>query len=613
MHGEVGTDSAGGWLGRMAAGALARPRRLLLVALLLGVPLAAALTAGWAAEGAEADLRARARSQLALYDANLRAELERHAAVPLALAQDAEVAALLAAPTPERIDRMNRKLEGIAQALGASAFYIMDSSGLTLTASNWNAPATFVGQNFAYRPYFRMAIERGEGHHFALGTTSFVPGYYTAHRVVAENRTLGAVVLKVGFDHLERAWAPGQERLLVTDRDGMVFITNVEDWRYRALPRRLPLAPPPVPDEGLDVLPWAFGGAADRIAILEKGRERRYLLSSVAVPGGDWTLHSLTGLEPVTARAQVAGLLAAAAVALAALAGYALALRRVAQAERLALQDAARAELERRVAEATAELRETENELTQAAKLAALGQMSAGIAHEINQPLAAMRSYADNAVVLLERGRMESVRTNLGEIAELTDRMAAITRQLKGFARRASGRLGPVSAHGAIAQALSLLEARLRRDGVTVETDLPEDTVWVVGEDVRLQQVLVNLIGNAADAMRDAPLRRLRIVLTAADGEALLSIADTGTGIREADLPRMFVPFFTTKEAGEGLGLGLSISHGIVEDFGGSLTAANRRDGFLDGPPDGPPEQPGGAHATGAVFTLRLKSMEQPS
>ena len=586
---------------------LAKPRRLLLLVLLIGVPLAAALAAGWSAALAEEDLRARVQAQLALYDANLRAELERHAAVPLALAQDAEVAALLGDPTPARVDRMNRKLEGIAQALGASALYIMDSGGLTLSASNWSAGDSFVGLNFSYRSYFRMAIEQGEGHLFALGTTSFVPGYYTANRVVAENRTrdriLGAVVLKVGFERLERAWAPSQEKLLVTDRNGMVFITNMPAWRYRALPRRLPIALPVAPEgssEGLDVLPWAFGGASDRIAIAGSGGERRYLLASVAVPGGDWTLHSLTDLDPVTGRAQVAGLLAAAAVALGAVAVYALALRRVALAERLALQDAARAELERRVAEATAELRATENELTQAAKLAALGQMSAGIAHEINQPLAAMRSFADNAVVLLARGRTDSVRANLNEIADLTDRMASITRQLKGFARRASGTLGPVSADGAVTQALALLEARLRREEVVVALDLPDAPVWVVAEDVRLQQVLVNLIGNAADAMRGRPVRHLRIALAAADGEALISVADSGTGIRETDLPRLFAPFFTTKEAGEGLGLGLSISHGIVEDFGGRLSAANRMG------------DAGGA-VGGAVFTMRLKTAEQPS
>ncbi|MBP2299054.1 sensor histidine kinase [Azospirillum picis] len=577
-----------------------RPRRLLLTALLLGVPVAAAVAAGWAASRAEADLKESAAAQLALYNANLRAELERHAAVPLALAQDAEVKSLLSSPSPERVEHMNRKLEDIARALDALALYVMDSKGQTIAASNWKTATSFVGENFSYRPYFRKALDQGEGHHFALGTTSLVPGYYTAYRVLAENRTVGAVVLKIGFDRLERAWGPGQEKLLVTDRSGVAFITNMPDWRYHALPRRLPIDLPLVPEgtsEGLDVLPWAFGGASDRIALEERGGPRSYLLTSVAMPGGDWTLHSLTSLAPVTVRAWVAGLLAAALVALGALAAYAIALRRSALVERLVMQEESRMELERRVTAAKADLRAAENELTQAAKLAALGQMSAGIAHEINQPLAAMRSFADNAVVLLERGRADAVRSNLGEIAELTDRMAAITRQLKGFARRASGTLGPVSANAAVTQALLLLDSKLRREDVTVESDLPDTPVWVVGEDVRLQQVLVNLIGNAADAMRGCPVRRVRIALVVADGEALLSVADSGTGIAEAALPRLFVPFFTTKEAGEGLGLGLSISHGIVEDFGGSLTAANRN----------------GLPGHGAVFTLRLKTTEQPA
>jgi len=593
----------------VTAALVAKPRRMLLVAFILGMPLAAALAAGWTASVAHQSLLEQGRAQLALYDANLRAELERHAAVPMVIARDAEVASLLASPTPDRVDRMNRKLEGFARTLGASALYVMAPDGTTIAASNWNSVASFVGQNFAYRPYFRSALERGEGHHFALGTTSLVPGYYTAQRVEApppaesraENRTaaspLGVVVLKVGFQTLEEAWSHAREKLLVTDRDGMVFITNVEGWRYNALPQRLPVTLPQraePPTEGVPTLPWAFGGASDRIALREDGVEQRFLLQSAAVPGGDWTIHTLTSLEPASTRARQAGLLAAAAVALAALAGYALAQRRLALVERLEIQEEARAELERRVADATAELRAAENELTQAAKLAALGQMSAGIAHEINQPLAAIRSFADNAVVLLERGRSESVRDNLAEIADLTDRMASITRQLKGFARRASGTLGPVSVQAAVGQALALLEARMRRDDVAVVADLPAAPVWVMGEDVRLQQVLVNLISNAADAMRTVPRRRLGIALALEGEDALLTVRDVGTGIAESDLPRLFVPFFTTKEAGDGLGLGLSISHGIVEDFGGALTAANHPDG-------------------GAVFTIRLKRTESPA
>ncbi|WP_188262818.1 sensor histidine kinase [Azospirillum tabaci] len=573
----------------------ARPRRVMLAVLVVGMPLAAAVAAGLAADNAGESLREQGLAQLSLYESNLRTELERHAAVPMVLARDQEVADLLRDPSPERVDRLNRKLEAIAATLKASALYVMNAAGTTVAASNWNASPSFVGQNFSYRPYFQSAMEQGEGHHFALGTTSLVPGYYTSQRVVAENRTdgrpAGVVVLKVGFQELERAWSRGQEKVLVSDRDGIVFITNVEGWRYNALPRRLPVTLPAaaVPaTEEIPTLPWAFGGASDRITLREGNAERRYLLQSAAVPGGDWTIHALTSLAPVATRAQQAGLLAAAVVALAALTGHALAQRRLNLVERLALQEEARAELERRVAAATAELRATENELTQAAKLAALGQMSAAMAHEINQPLAAIRSFADNAVVLLERGRPDSVRDNLAEIADLTDRMAAITRSLKGFARRASGTLGAVSAAAAVGQALALLEARLRRDSVTVDTDLPPGPLLVTGEDVRLQQVLVNLIGNAADAMRASPRRHVRIALAAEGEEAVLTVRDSGPGIAEADLPRIFVPFFTTKEAGDGLGLGLSISHGIVEDFGGSLTAANHPEG-------------------GALFTIRLK------
>ncbi|WP_247874292.1 ATP-binding protein [Azospirillum sp. TSH58] len=583
------------WVARRLPVLFARPRRVMLAVLVVGMPLAAAVAAGLAADNAGESLREQGSAQLSLYESNLRTELERHAAVPMVLARDREVADLLRDPSPERVDRLNRKLEAIAATLKASALYVMNAAGTTVAASNWNASPSFVGQNFSYRPYFQSAMEQGEGHHFALGTTSLVPGYYTAQRVVAENRTdgrpAGVVVLKVGFQELERAWSHGQEKVLVSDRDGIVFITNVEGWRYNALPRRLPVTLPAAaapPTEEIPTLPWAFGGASDRITLREGNGERRYLLQSAAVPGGDWTIHALTSLAPVATRAQQAGLLAAAVVALAALTGHALAQRRLNLVERLALQEEARAELERRVAAATAELRATENELTQAAKLAALGQMSAAMAHEINQPLAAIRSFADNAVVLLERGRPDAVRDNLAEIADLTDRMAAITRSLKGFARRASGTLGAVSAAAAVGQALALLEARLRRDSVTVDTDLPPGPLLVTGEDVRLQQVLVNLIGNAADAMRASPRRHVRIALAEEGEEAVLTVRDSGPGIAEADLPRIFVPFFTTKEAGDGLGLGLSISHGIVEDFGGSLTAANHPEG-------------------GALFTIRLK------
>ncbi|HYG90349.1 MAG TPA: ATP-binding protein [Azospirillum sp.] len=575
-----------------------RMRLLALLVLILGVPLAAAVAAAWGEQVARKSLREEGHAQLALFSANLRTELEKHRAVPFVMVHDRGVAELLSNPQPDALIAMNRKLEAIADALPASALYLMDAQGNTLASSNWNRPDSFVGQNFAFRPYFQNAIASGEGHHFALGTTSLVPGYYTAHRVVAENRTLGVLVLKVAFDALEAGWREATPRVAVTDRDGLVFITNVDSWRFHSLPAEHPdgTATP----VGVDPLPWRLDPHGGEVVTVEDNRQRRpYLLASMALPDGDWTLHLLTRLEPAYARARQAALLAAGAVALLVMGGLLIAQRRHAMQERLAIQEEARAELERRVAEATAELRARENELVQAAKLAALGQMSAGIAHEINQPLAAIRTFADNATVLLERGKAEMVRDNLLEIAGLTDRMAAITRHLKGFARRASGRQSAVDVVSAVHQALALLEARRRRDDVTVRLDLPGEPVWVNGEDVRLQQVLVNLFTNAGDAMRGRPERILHLSLRTDDGCAVLTVRDTGAGIAPDDLGRMFVPFFTTKEAGEGLGLGLSISHGIVRDFGGTITAANH---------PASENEPGGA-----CFTLTLKRTEAPA
>ncbi|WP_448191037.1 sensor histidine kinase [Azospirillum sp. sgz301742] len=570
-----------------------RMRLLALLALILGAPLAAAVAAAWGEQAAREALREEGHAQLALFGANLRTELEKHRAVPFVMVHDHQVADLLALPDQNAAIAMNRKLEAIADALPASALYLMNTEGITVAASNWNRPDSFVGQNFAFRPYFRDAMTTGEGHHFALGTTSLVPGYYTAHRVMAENRTLGVLVLKVAFNALEAGWREATPRVAVTDRDGLVFITNVDSWRFHSLPTEH--ADELVPINAIDPLPWRVDPRGGEIVTVEENRQRRpYIMASSALPDGDWTLHLLTRLEPAYARARQAALLAAGAVALLVMSGLLLAQRRYAIHERLAIQEEARAELERRVAAATTELRARENELVQAAKLAALGQMSAGIAHEINQPLAAIRTFADNAAVLLERGKAAMVRDNLAEIAGLTDRMAAITRHLKGFARRASGTQSAVDVAAAVRQALALLEAKLRRDDVAIALDLADEPVWVNGEDVRLQQVLVNLFTNAGDAMRGSAERTLHIGLTVEKACAVLTVRDTGRGIADDDLARLFVPFFTTKEAGEGLGLGLSISHGIVRDFGGTVAASNHPEG-------------------GACFTLRLKRTEAPA
>nr|WP_067290992.1 ATP-binding protein [Marinobacterium profundum] len=237
---------------------------------------------------------------------------------------------------------------------------------------------------------------------------------------------------------------------------------------------------------------------------------------------------------------------------------------------------------------------QTQNELIQTAKLAVLGQMSAGINHELNQPLTAIRSYADNGRVFLERERPERALANLEEISQLTERMAKIIHPLKEFARVSSGAPEPVCLKAVRDGAMSILYGQLDRQSVSIHWQAGLEHIYVLGDILRLEQVLVNLIGNAMQALEDQPAGRIDIGLECSDDTVQLSVRDSGPGISPEYLEHLFEPFFTTKKAGQGLGLGLSISHRIIESLGGCLRASNHPDG-------------------GACFTLELRLVPQPT
>lgn len=240
---------------------------------------------------------------------------------------------------------------------------------------------------------------------------------------------------------------------------------------------------------------------------------------------------------------------------------------------------------ERRITEA--ELRRTQSDLVQAGKLAALGQMSAALSHEINQPLAAARNYADSAAILINRGDSGRAKDNIGQIMSLIDRMAAIAQHLRNVALKPDAQLQNIALSGAVTEALALVGPRLARAKVTV--NLPQDLPLVRGGPVRLQQVLVNLLSNAADAVARMEAPQIFVEATQAKGRVLLAVRDNGPGVSDSIADRIFDPFFTTKLVGSGLGLGLSISYNIMKDFGGDLRVANASGG-------------------GAVFTVELAS-----
>ena len=299
----------------------------------------------------------------------------------------------------------------------------------------------------------------------------------------------------------------------------------------------------------------------------------------------------LTDLQTVAEAARLRAMLVAALLALFGAVLWGLYLRRSALARQLMLRQEANVQLEARVEERTAQLRRAQDDLVQAGKLSALGQMAAGISHELNQPLAAIQSFSENAQVFLAREQVDKASANLGRIADLTARMARIIKNLRAFSRKEGEATGDVALTKVVDDALEIAAARLRTENVTLDWHRPADEVIAQGGAVRLQQVVLNLISNAVDAMEEAPEKQIEISLREDADTAKIVLRDTGPGLATPE--KIFEPFYTTKTTGkaDGMGLGLSISYGIVQSFGGDIKGENHPDG-------------------GAVFTVTLPKGE---
>jgi two-component system C4-dicarboxylate transport sensor histidine kinase DctB len=472
---------------------------------------------------------------------------------------------------------------------------------MTFAASNWASDTPFVGHNFSFRPYFQQAMQGRLGRYFALGTTSGKRGYYFASQVSNDGKILGAVVVKVSLDEIEHGWTSGEEEdVVVTDPHGVIFISSEPTWRYRSLAPLDAEARRAIAEnrryESVDLRPLDLSlrsrGAGQLQLLTVAGgapaaASREYIMVSKEMPEAGWTLHVLASTALARSQTVTAMVVAALASALLLLIGMVILQRRARLVERIEYQRRASEELERRVEERTADLRQAQDDLVQAGKLAALGQMSAALSHEFNQPLAAIRSYADNARLLIERNREAEAVSNLQRIKDLTARMADISKHLMTFARKPRRDLRPVVIAQELDDILDFLRTRLERAGAEVTVDQPDRSLVVRAGRVRLQHVILNLVSNALDAMAGQKEPRLDIAVRQRDGRVVLSLRDHGPGIAAELLDRIFDPFFTTKEVGEGLGLGLSISYNMVKDFDGALRAENHPEG-------------------GAVFTIEL-------
>ena len=566
-----------------------RSLRLMLYVLLIvaGTVLVSAAAVRHAERQALEDDAQRANQQLALYATSLHTLIERYRALPAVLALDPQLRSALAGPvSPQQQDSLNHKLEKINGAAQSSTLELLDRNGLAVAASNWRLPSSYVGHNYGFRPYFSQTRSQGTGRFYAVGVTSGIPGYFLSSAVLGDNQEfLGAMVVKLEFPELEREWRQGTDTLLVSDARGIVFIANQPGWRYRLLETLSPT----------DLAELEATRQYDKQTLVPLSHERlrrfddnsylarvegpdgsaEYLWESLPLSAEGWTLHLLR-------RPQVAfedlrnAALAAAGVWLT----LVFVLLFLSQRWRIAkLRQRSREELERLVEERTRELRTAQDGLVQSAKLAALGQMSAALAHEINQPLTTQRMQLATLRLLLDHGRVDDAYKALKPLDDMLTRMAALTGHLKTFARKSpSGLREPLDLAAVVDQALHLLEVRLRDEQINFTVDLVRPA-RVRGDAIRLEQVLINLLRNALDAMRDKSLKRLRISLEADQQLWRLSVTDSGGGILAQDLPNVFDPFFTTKPVGDGLGLGLAVSFAIIHELGGRLTAENHGDG----------------------------------
>lgn len=533
------------------------------------------------------------RQTLDLYVANLLGTLRRYEELPQILGGLPVLRQALQQPGDPLLQKIaNEALADIRRRTGADVIYLLQPDGTTQVASNWAQADSFVHRNFAFRPYYREAMQGRLARFFGLGTTSIKRGYYFASAVKEGSRIIGVLVVKVDLEHIERLWGNSPEQLLVIDNYGVVILSSREDWRFHAS-RPLSAAER---DEIHANIPYPVQDPKPL-----RLQQSAWLSQSRTLPETGWTV-SIYAPRTLIERPVRSVLLIGGATLLALLLLLTLlTLSRRHYLDRIALEAEAKRQLEERVLERTRELENAnaqlqqevhereqaqrelmraQDEVVQAGKLTALGTMSASISHELNQPLAAIRSYADNARVLLDHQRTEDARGNLEQISDLTTRMASIIAHLKAYARGSRRAPENVQLQPAIEDALSMLASRRRAMNVELLRDVPDAPLWVQAGETRLRQILGNLLTNALDALAEkAPPRRLWVIASQDQHGVILTLRDNGPGFSEDALAHAHEPFFTTKTTAKGLGLGLAICDNLLRALGGRLEMGNHLEG----------------------------------
>ncbi len=543
------------------------------------------------------------QAQLDKFTNHVTSKLDKYAHIPQLLAKDKElIFALQNQTNSAQIEVTNRYLEQVNSVIEAEDTYLLNQSGTTIAASNWDLSRTFIGRNFAWRPYFQHAINGEASEYFALGSTSGSRGYYYAHPVTYAAENLGVIVVKMDLSSIEDNWQNATSSMVATDPYNVVFMSSRPEWLFHSLTdiaanqRAQLIATRQYHTEAIPSL-GLIGDLSGEVGELNNrfqgGWFGDYIVTSRHNPKLKLTFRVLTPKHVLFWSTAAFVLIETLFFAVFYLAYQLIRHRRQRQRQFERIQSEAKQKLEYLVMERTAELhaeilertrtetqlRQTQNELVQAAKLAVLGQMSASISHELNNPLAAIRSFADNGRRFLAKQQTERVDDNLARISALTERMAKISEQLKSFARKSDSREQMVTPLITLVQsAMELVAPQVNAQQIALSFVPPSRTVWIMANPIQLEQVLINLITNAVQALSDQEFMiqarvdhqaQIQLSTELSSRHIHLHIDDNGPGISNQLREKLFEPFYTTKK--NGLGLGLSISEQILRAMHGEL------------------------------------------
>ncbi len=544
----------------------------------VGALVAVALVSAWLlnaflSESFTETTRNRAELRLVLYSGNIQSELQRNSVVPLLLARDPE---LISALREEVFATTSQRLIDLQSEIGAASIELLDRSGRVVAATD----RVHLGKDRSAEAAFVEARRSNDTGFLVQELESGGFGFSFTRSVRQGNQLLGVVTVAADLSKFERSWAGFADAVALTDSSGRIILATEPRWRGRSIEDALALrdAPSAIARALRVTADWA---QAPPDAFV---RGEAVLRSEVRVPFRGWRLVSFTRYDSVreSVNAALALLLTGFALLLA-FVFYILSRRAYSQSAAFQAESrdlrALNIRLQREIAarlRMQKDLAVAEQTLAQSSKLASLGEMSASVSHELNQPLAAMKTYLAGARLLLRAKRSEEALASFQRIDDLIDRMGTIARTLKSFARKGGEAFAPIDLRHCLADALTMIEPLLRESRVLVVRTVPPEPVIVMGDSVRIEQVILNLVTNAVHATAQARSPQIDIIIS--EGEtAKLTVRDNGTGI--SDIDNLFEPFFTTKPAGEGVGLGLAISSGIVKDHGGRLTGLNPPEG----------------------------------